>query len=171
VAAPFLLRVARFGCSSGALAFALLFAHFGAYFGAHLGLAAASPSAQNKKPSINLRASPPVGFSPLHVVVTAELKGGANDYADFYCATVLWEWGDDTRSETAADCDPYEPGKSEIKRTYIQEHTFRADTDDTPGAPPAPTQYRVKFSLKQKNKVVGSGQTVVEIRSGGEALR
>ena len=32
--------------------------------------------------------------------------------------------------------------------------------------PTGPTQYRVKFLLKQKNKVVGSGQTIVEIRSG-----
>ena len=32
--------------------------------------------------------------------------------------------------------------------------------------PTGPIQYRVKFLLKQKNKVVGSGQTMVEIRSG-----
>jgi hypothetical protein len=124
---------------------------------------------QGKKPSISVRANPPVGFSPLKVVVTAELKGGANDYEDFYCASVEWEWGDDTKSETTADCDPYEAGKSEIKRRYIQEHTFRSFGSDMPGAagmPTGPTQFRVKFTLKQKNKVVGSGQAVVEIRSG-----
>ena len=81
---------------------------------------------QNKKPSISLRANPPVGFSPLRVVVTAELKGGANDYEDFYCASVEWDWGDDTKSESKADCDPYEAGKSEIKRRFVQEHTFRS---------------------------------------------
>ncbi len=32
--------------------------------------------------------------------------------------------------------------------------------------PTGPTQFRVRFVLKQKNKVVGSGQTTVEIRSG-----
>ena len=74
---------------------------------------------QNKKPSISLRANPPVGFSPLRVVVTAELKGGANDYEDFYCASVEWDWGDDTKSESKADCDPYEAGKSEIKRRFV----------------------------------------------------
>ena len=102
-------------------------------------------------------------------MLTAELKGGADDYEDFYCASVEWDWGDDTKSETKADCDPYEPGKSEIKRRYVQEHTFRALTTDMPGAasmPTAPQQFRVRFVLKQKNKVVGSGQTVVEIRSG-----
>ena len=133
----------------------------------------AAPSGQKppeqKKPSISLRANPTAGFSPLRVVVTAEVKGGSNDYEDFYCASVEWDWGDDTKSENKADCDPYEPGKSEIKRRYVQEHVFRALVSDTPGAagqPSAPQQFRVRFVLKQKNKVVGSGQTVVEIRSG-----
>ncbi len=122
---------------------------------------------QNKKPSISLRANPPVGFSPLRVILTAEVKGGANDYEDFYCASVEWEWGDDTKSEVKSDCDPYEAGKSEIKRRFVQEHTFRSYSTDMPGnAPTGPIQYRVKFLLKQKNKVVGSGQTIVEIRSG-----
>ncbi len=85
-----------------------------------------APRIQNKKPSISLNATPPVGFTPLRVVVTAEVKGGANDYEDFYCASVEWDWGDDTKSQTKADCDPYEAGKSEIKRRYVQEHTFRA---------------------------------------------
>jgi hypothetical protein len=125
-----------------------------------------APVEQNKKPSISVRANPPVGFSPLRVVVTAELKGGANDFEDFYCASVEWDWGDDTKSEVKADCDPYEAGKSEIKRRYVQEHTFRSYQNDIAGPPTGPTQFRVKFLLKQKNKVVGSGQTTVEIRSG-----
>ena len=141
------------------------------------GRAGQKPSDQNKKPTISVRANPPVGFSPLRVVVTAEIKGGANDYQDFYCASVEWEWGDDTKSESTADCDPYEPGKSEIKRRFVQEHTFRALNNDIAGAagtPTGPTQFRVRFVLKQKNKVVGSGQAVVEIRSGmgdGESLK
>jgi hypothetical protein len=124
---------------------------------------------EQKKPSISLRANPTAGFSPLRVVLTAELKGGSDDYEEFYCASVEWDWGDDTKSETKTDCDPYESGKSEIKRRYVQEHTFRSINPDLPGAPgmPAgPTQFRVRFLLKQKNKVVGSGQTMVEVRSG-----
>lgn len=124
-------------------------------------------AAQNKKPSLSLRANPPVGFSPLRVVVTAELKGGADDYEDFYCPSVEWEWGDDTKSETTADCDPYEAGKSEIKRRYVQEHIFRSESNDMPGSLPGPSQFRVKFTLKQKNRAVASGQTVIEIRTGG----
>ncbi len=107
-------------------------------------LARSRPKAdQNKKPSISLRANPPVGFSPLRVVVTAEIKGGANDYEDFYCASVEWEWGDDTKSESKADCDPYEAGKSEIKRRFVagahvpftRRTTCRAQV--APACPPA----------------------------------
>jgi hypothetical protein len=124
--------------------------------------------AQNKKPSISVKANPPVGFAPLRVVVTAELKGGTNDFEDFYCASVEWDWGDDTKSESKIDCDPYEPGKSEIKRRYVQDHTYRDMSRMSAGEfGSGPTQFRVKFSLKQKNKVVGSGQTTVEIRTGG----
>ena len=128
------------------------------------------PGDQNKKPSISVKANPPVGFSPLRVVVTAEIKGGADDFADFYCASVEWEWGDDTKSQSTSDCDPYEAGKSEIKRRFAQEHVFRAlnDMSAAPGIPTGPTQFKVRFVLKQKNKVVGSGQTIVELRSGGE---
>ena len=127
--------------------------------------------AQNKKPSISVKANPPVGFAPLRVVVTAELKGGANDFEDFYCASVEWDWGDDTKSENKVDCDPYEAGKSEIKRRYVMEHTFRSVTSgissvDAAGNQVPSLQYRVRFSLKQKGKTVGSGQTTVEIRSG-----
>jgi hypothetical protein len=121
---------------------------------------------QNKKPSISVRANPPVGFSPLRVVVTAELKGGANDFEDFYCASVEWDWGDDTKSESKVDCDPYEAGKSEIKRRYVMDHTYRTSNFDLRERE-GPVQFRVRFLLKQKNKVVGSGQATVEIRGGG----
>ena len=82
---------------------------------------------QNKKPSITIRTNPRSGFSPLRVVLTAELTGGADDFEDFYCASVEWDWGDGTKSESKSDCDPYEAGKSEIKRRYAQEHMFRAN--------------------------------------------
>ena len=75
-----------------------------------------------------MKANPPVGFAPLRVVITAELKGGDNDFQDFYCASVEWDWGDDTKSENKIDCDPYEPGKSEIKRRYVMEHMFRSQS-------------------------------------------
>jgi hypothetical protein len=107
------------------------------------------------KPSISVKVTPGMGFSPARMVVTADLKGGADDYEEFYCATVEWDWGDDTRSESKTDCEPYEAGKSEIKRHFTVDHTY-----NTAG------EYRVEFRLKQKNKIVGRGTADVKIRPG-----
>jgi hypothetical protein len=120
-----------------------------------LAATAAVVAANKDKPSVALKASPAGGFSPLRVVLTAELKGGANDFEEFYCPSIEWVWGDDTRSESRADCDPYEAGKSEIKRRYTIDHTFQ-----TMG------EYTVEFRLKQKSKVVGVGKTLVRVRPG-----
>ena len=120
-------------------------------------LAAGTASAVGDKtrPSVSLKANPSTGFAPTRVVMTAELKGGLNDFADYYCPTVEWNWGDDTRAESRMDCDPYEAGKSEIKRRYVFDRVFQA-----------PGEFRVEFRLKQKNKVVGQGSTTVRIRPG-----
>lgn len=107
------------------------------------------------KPTVSVKVSPLIGFSPARLVLTAELKGGADDYEEFYCASVEWDWGDDTRSETKTDCDPYEAGKSEIKRRFTIDHTYNIAGD-----------YRVEFRLKQKNKIVGRGSTDVKVRPG-----
>jgi hypothetical protein len=115
---------------------------------------AAGPDKKDK-PTISVKVSPIVGFSPAQMVLTADLRGGTNDYEEFYCATVEWDWGDDTRSESKTDCDPYEAGKSEIKRHFTIDHTFNSAGE-----------YRVEFRLKQKNKVVGRGSTDVKVRPG-----
>ena len=120
-------------------------------------LLASSTSALGDKtrPSVSLKANPATGFAPTRVVLTAELKGGVNDYADYYCPSIEWQLGDDTRAESKVDCDPYEAGKSEIKRRYILDRVFQA-----------PGEFRVEFRMKQKDKVVGSGSTLVRIRPG-----
>ena len=110
---------------------------------------------EKEKASISLKASPSVSFSPARIVVTAEVKGGPDDAEEFYCASVEWIWGDDTRSESKADCEPYQAGKSEIKRRYTLDHTYQ-----TAG------NYRVEFYLKQKNKRVLGGRTTVSVRPG-----
>ena len=68
--------------------------------------------------------------------------GGADDFEEYYCPTVEWEWGDGTQSESTTDCEPYEAGKSEIKRRFIVEHVFRAG------------HYQVSFRLKRRDKAV-----------------
>ena len=112
-------------------------------------------SDDNKKPSLAFKATPPVGFTPLKVRVVVDVKGGANDYADFYCATAEWDWADGNISSSGEDCDPYQAGKSEIQRRFSGEHTFRE-----------PGDHEVTFRLKQKNRVVGFVKGTVRVRSG-----
>ena len=78
-----------------------------------------------------------------------------DDFAEFYCPTVEWVWGDDTRAESTVDCDPYESGKSEIRRVYRMSRIF-----------PTSGNFRVEFRLKQKDKVVGHTSTMVQVRPG-----
>ena len=109
----------------------------------------------NKKPSVALRATPPVGFAPLKVRFVADVKGGSDDYEDFYCATVEWDWADGTTSGSSEDCDPYQAGKSTIQRRFSGEHTFRQGGE-----------YDVVFRLKQKNRVVSYSKAMVRVRAG-----
>ena len=72
-----------------------------------------------------------VGIAPARVVFTAELVGGADDFEEYYCPTIEWEWGDGTTSESNVDCAPYEAGKSAIRRRYTSRarlHGVRAPT-------------------------------------------
>lgn len=118
---------------------------------------------KDNKPTIAIKSAPAMGFAPFRVVLTADVKGGPDDYEQYYCATAEWDMGDGNRAEQADDCDPYEAGKSQIKRRYTREQVF-----DTPG------EFRVVFKLKQKNKVVGTGVTTIRVRGmrdGDEIIR
>jgi hypothetical protein len=110
---------------------------------------------EDQKPSLSLRATPPVGFSPLRVRVVVDARGGSDNYADFYCPSVEWDWGDGTVSEASADCDPYEAGKSTIQRRWSSEHIFRQAGG-----------FKIVFRLKQKNKAVAVSSAQVQVRAG-----
>ena len=115
----------------------------------------AQKAGEDKKPSLSLKATPVAGFAPLRVRVTVDVRGGADDFQDFYCPSVEWEWGDDLRSSNSEDCSPYEAGKSSIKRRYTAEHVFRnAGT------------YKLTLRLKQRDRVVGMGSASIEVRPG-----
>jgi hypothetical protein len=114
----------------------------------------AKDNPDSKRPKITLKAQPVISMAPSRVVLTAELIGGANDFEEFYCAAVEWEWGDGTKSESSTDCAPYESGKSEIKRRFTVEHVFRM------GA------YRVMFHLKRRDKSVGVATVSIQVRPG-----
>ncbi len=110
---------------------------------------------QDPRPKVSLRAQPVIAMSPARVVLTAELSGGANDFEEYYCPTVEWDWGDDTRSEATSDCEPYQSGKSEIKRRFTVEHVYKRAGN-----------YRISFRMKRREKTVGAATTNVQIRPG-----
>jgi hypothetical protein len=109
----------------------------------------------NKKPSLSLKATPAISFAPARIVIVAEVKGGSNDFEDFYCPSVDWDWGDDTNSTSDTDCEPYQAGKSEIKRRYTVEHRYR-----NAGS------YKIVLRLKKGDRVVGSANTQIQVRPG-----
>jgi hypothetical protein len=109
-----------------------------------------------KRPSLSLKATPGTGMVPVRVSATAEFRGGDDDFKDYYCPSVEWNWGDGTVSETSNDCDPYELGVSQIRRRYTQSHTYKRA-----GA------YRITFRLKNRERVLTSQTTVVRMLGGG----
>jgi hypothetical protein len=115
----------------------------------------AQRSGDDKKPSLSLRATPPVGFSPLRVRLVVDVKGGSDDYAEFYCPAIEWDWGDGTVSGNSEDCDPYQAGKSTIKRRYSTEHIFRQ-----------PGTFQVFFRLKQRDRVIAASSSNIQVRAG-----
>jgi hypothetical protein len=108
-----------------------------------------------KKASLSLKATPTSGFAPLRVRMSVDVRGGAEDAQDFYCPSVEWDWGDDQKSTSSEDCDPYEPGKSTIRRRYSGEHRF------TEGG-----TFNVRFRLKQGNRVVATTSVIISVREG-----
>lgn len=108
--------------------------------------------AEPKRASLSLKASPLSGMAPVRVSVTGELKGGRDDDEDLYCTTVAWDWGDGTVSENAADCEPFQPGKTAIQRRYAVTHLFRE-----------PGRFQVSLRLKKKDRTVVSASTTVQI--------
>ena len=111
------------------------------------GVAAQDDKAKDvKKASLNIKASPTIVFSPARVVVSAELKGGAEDSPELYCPSLEWDWGDGTRSESNVDCEPFEAGKTTIQRRFSASHTFNIAGN-----------YRVQLRLKRGSKTVLGG--------------
>jgi hypothetical protein len=109
-----------------------------------------------KRPSLSLKATPGTGMVPIRISATAEFKGGDDDYQEYYCPAIEWNWGDGTVSETSSDCDPYEAGVSQIRRRFTGSHTYKRA-----GA------YRIMFRLKHRDKVLTSQTTVVRVLGGG----
>lgn len=108
-----------------------------------------------RRPKVTLRAQPMISMAPSRVVLTAEIVGGSGELQDFYCPAIEWDWGDGTKSEASNDCQPYEAGKSEIKRRFTVDHVFRG-----------PGNYRVLFRLKQHERSVAAATAQIQVRPG-----
>ncbi len=119
----------------------------------------AAKASDAKRPKVGVRAQPAVGVAPARVILTGELQGGSDDFEEYYCPTIEWEWGDDTSSESSVDCDPYEAGKTPIKRRFTVQHTFRREGT-----------YKVYFHLKRKDKLLGSASVTVQVQPGARPI-
>lgn len=116
-------------------------------------LAAAGDGGKGDKPKLDLRASPRVAFSPVEVLITAQLKGGA-DLEDFHCPGLDWDWGDGTHSSYESDCAPLQDGDS-IERFFRGRHAYHA-----PGA------YNVRLRLRRGDRTVAAASVAVTVRGG-----
>ena len=92
------------------------------------------------RPKIAVRSQPSVTTAPGRVMLTAELRGGADDFEEFYCPTVQWEWGDGGKSVQEADCDPW-TATTPIQRRFTANHTFQFAG-----------LYRVKITLRKSDR-------------------
>ena len=111
--------------------------------------------AQDDRPELNLRARPQVAFARAEIAFTGVLRGGRDDYEEFYCVSVEWDWDDGTKSESIFDCEPYEPGVSEIRRRFSRRHTFNMGG-----------RYEVRLTLKRQDDVIQLERTSIVIQSG-----
>ena len=110
--------------------------------------------------SLRLRATPNVSFAPASVLFVGQIRGGPDDNEELYCPTVEWDWDDETISAQTVDCNPFEPGVTEIKRRFSVRHTF-----DYAG------RYDVRLHLKQDDDVVMTSRVRVEVRGNNSRFR
>lgn len=110
-------------------------------------------SAKPKKPTLGVRVSPRMAFSPVQVLAVAELTGGEDSEA-FYCLAIEWDWDDGSKSLQDSDCEPYEPG-TKIDRRFSSEHYYsRAGS------------YNIRAALKTQEKVVAANSFRLLVRQG-----
>jgi hypothetical protein len=109
---------------------------------------------KGKKPHMDLRSSPRMGFSPVHVLFTAEFVGG-DDIEEFHCPEIEWDWDDGGKSVQESDCAPFEAGVTKIQRRFTAEHDYdRANV------------YRVKATMRKSGHTIVVATVSVTVRAG-----
>jgi hypothetical protein len=107
-----------------------------------------------KKPRLDLRATPRMAFSPVRILLTAELMGGG-DVEDYYCPEIEWDWDDGGKSEHEADCKPFEPGVTKIERRFTADHEYRKAG-----------VYNVRVTMRRTDRAIASASVRVTVRPG-----
>lgn len=118
-----------------------------------LALALATPvlaGPRPNKPRLDARATPRIAFTPVDVLVVAELNGG-DEIEEFYCPALEWDWGDGARSTHEADCAPFEPG-TELERRFSARHVFRRAGE-----------YEVKVTLRRAERTLAAASVRVTV--------
>ena len=118
------------------------------------GTARLGAEAKPKKPTLDIRVSPRMAFSPVTVHMVAELKGG-DDIEEYYCPEIEWDWDDGGKSVHEADCPPFENGTTTIDRRFSQEHHY-----------PRAGIYNVKASFKKSGNTFLATSIRVTVRAG-----
>lgn len=121
-----------------------------------LATATSGPSADQprpKKPRLGLRATPRMAFSPVNVLLTAELQGG-DDIEEFHCPELEWDWDDGGKSVHQQDCDPLETGGA-LERRFTANHAYRS----------AGT-YNVKVTMRRAERPLAVASAVITVRPG-----
>lgn len=108
---------------------------------------------KGKKPRLELRSSPRMGFSPVHVLLTAEFTGG-DDIEAFHCPEIEWDWDDGGKSVQEADCQPFTPG-TKIERRFTADHDYRRAG-----------VYNIKATFRRTNRQFAQASVRVTVRAG-----
>ena len=115
--------------------------------------AAAAPEAKGKAPALDVRVIPRMAFSPVNVLVIAELKGG-EDLEEYYCPEIEWAWDDGGKSVQEADCPPFEPGMK-IERRFSAEHYYERACN-----------YSIEVTLRRAGKALRKQSFRINVRAG-----
>ena len=107
-----------------------------------------------KKPRLDLRATPKFAFSPVNVLLTAELMGG-DDVEELYCPELEWDWDDGGKSVHEADCPPFEAGSTKLERRFTAAHEYRRAGS-----------YNVKVTMRRAGRAIAAANVRVNVRAG-----
>jgi PKD repeat protein len=131
--------------NTGILGFILVIATAGSGFSAD--------RARPKKPRLDLRATPRMAFSPVNVLLTAELQGG-EDSEVFHCPEVEWDWDDGGKSVHQEDCAPFKTGTA-LERRFTANHAYRQAGI-----------YNVKITMRRATQPIAVASATVTVRPG-----